>query len=130
MSISGKRSQASKGRHQRRDAGSTQIPAPKFPPCGDGFFCDAAWTAIADRLELSQRQVEIVRHMLTGQEDRQIAVRLDVSPRTIHAHVRCLHEKLDVQNRMELVTQLLTAYRAWRTEADPPTDCRQNCRVD
>lgn len=130
MSISDKESQTSKRRHQRRDAGVLQVPAPKFPPCGDGFFCDEAWAGITDKLGLSPRQVEIVRCVLAGQEDRLIAVRLDVSPRTVHAHVRCLHEKLGVQNRMELVTQLLTAYRAWRTEAGPPADCRQNCRVD
>ena len=126
MSVSGKESQASKGRHQRRDAGVLQVPAPKVPPCGDGdgFFSDKAWAGIANKLGLSPREMEIARCVVADQKRQQIARRLDISLHTVQTHMKHLHEKLEIQSRGELVARIFHAYHEWRTESHPPTGCR------
>ena len=89
----------------------------------DQFFCAEAWAGIADRLRLSERQLDIARCIMAGQEERQIARRLDVSFHTVQTHMKRLHEKLAVQSRVELVIRFFSAYRAWRSELSPPGGC-------
>lgn len=90
---------------------------------GDQFFCVKAWAAIADRLGLSERQLDIARCIMAGQEERQIARGLDVSFHTVQTHMKRLHEKLAVQSRVELVIRFFTAYHAWRSELSPSGGC-------
>ena len=129
MLMPGEQSRTLEGRRERLDAVVPRVPrVPRVPPCGDGhrLFCEEAWVGIADKLELSQRQAEIARCVLAGQGNRQIARRLDVSSRTIQTHMKRLHEKLEIQGRIELATRVFTAYCAWRTDSAPPTDCPLN----
>ena len=72
MSTSRKASQTSK-RHQRRDAGNTQVPAPSVPADDDGLFCEKDWTDFTDKLGLSPREVRVARCVVAGQADKQIA---------------------------------------------------------
>jgi DNA-binding CsgD family transcriptional regulator len=115
-----------KGRHECRTAG-----VPPDAPCSDGhrLFCEEAWVGIADKLELSERQAEIVRCVLAGQRDGQIAQGLNVSSHTIQTHVQRLHEKLKIRSRVELAARVFAAYRAWRAESLPPAGCPQNTRL-
>ena len=121
MLISGKKSSTSKGRHQRRDAGVLQVPAPNIPPGGDGdgFFSDKAWAGIANKLGLSQRQVEIARCVVADQKNQQIARRLDMSLNTVQTHMKRLHEKLAIKTRAGLVARIFSAHDEWRTESAP-----------
>jgi predicted ATPase/DNA-binding CsgD family transcriptional regulator len=48
---------------------------------------------------LSRRQIEVLRLVAAGLTDADIAARLVVSPRTIHAHLRLIYQKLDVTSR-------------------------------
>ena len=123
MLMPGEESRALEGRHERLDA-----LLPQAPPCADGhrFFCDEAWAGIADKLKLSHRQVEIIRCVLTGEGDRQIARRLDLSLHTVQTHIKRLHEKLAIQSRVELAARIFAAYRAWRIDSHPPAGCPQN----
>jgi DNA-binding NarL/FixJ family response regulator len=104
-----------------------ETPARRAPSCsvGHGHFCDAAWKGIADKLGLSPRQVAVCRGVLIGHGDKQIARKLGVSLRTVQTHVLRLHEKLEIQNRVELATRVFAAYHAWRTESHPPAGCPQ-----
>jgi DNA-binding NarL/FixJ family response regulator len=110
-------------------------PAAKVPqasPCAKGhnFFCEEAWAGIAVKLGLSQRQVEAARCVVAGQGDKEIARRLDVSCSTVQTHLGRLYEKLEIQSRVELATQVFSAYCAWRTESPPPTGCPQKTRLE
>ena len=120
MSISGKKSSASNGRHQRRDTRLLRVPAPKVPPGsdGDGFFSDKAWAGIAKKLGLSPREADIARCLPAGLGDRQIARKLDVSLNTIQGHMKRLYGKLAIHSRAEVVGCILLAQHALRTK--PP----------
>jgi DNA-binding CsgD family transcriptional regulator len=134
MSISGKESRAVKGRHERRDAGGSQVPAPSLPPSGDGdgFFSDKAWVGIGKKLGLSPREAEITRCIVTGQGDKEIARRLDVSPRTIQTHLERLRAKLGAENRVDLVARVFAAHNKWRSEPPllPQQAVRKNTDID
>lgn len=52
--------------------------------------------------ELSPREVEVVRLLLDGRTNREIAGRLAVSPRTVDSHVRSAMRKVQVSSRTAL----------------------------
>jgi DNA-binding NarL/FixJ family response regulator len=54
----------------------------------------------SDRPEgLTVREVEVLRLVADGLTDAQVAERLVVSLRTVHAHLRSIYRKLDVRSR-------------------------------
>jgi len=48
---------------------------------------------------MTEREVEVLRLLAQGLTDPQIAERLMISPRTVHAHLRAIYRKLDVSRR-------------------------------
>jgi len=53
--------------------------------------------------ELSERELEVLRHIALGLTNAEIAERLYVSVRTIETHRAHIHQKLNVRSRAELV---------------------------
>jgi predicted ATPase/DNA-binding NarL/FixJ family response regulator len=49
--------------------------------------------------DLTAREVEVLRLVARGLTTPQIAVRLYISPRTVHAHLRAIYSKLEVTTR-------------------------------
>ena len=49
--------------------------------------------------DLTHREVEVLRLLAEGLPDNQLAARLSLSTRTVHAHVRSIYSKLGVTNR-------------------------------
>ena len=56
---------------------------------------------VVGTLQLTERQVDVLRHLVQGQTDRQIAAALFLSPRTVQDHVSRLIAALGVTNRTE-----------------------------
>ena len=50
---------------------------------------------------LSDREEEVLRHLADGLTDREIAMALTISPRTVGTHVSSILHKLGVRNRAE-----------------------------
>ena len=48
---------------------------------------------------LTQRELEVLRHVATGQTNRQIAAELTLSEKTVDRHVSNIFAKLDVPSR-------------------------------
>jgi predicted ATPase/DNA-binding CsgD family transcriptional regulator len=48
---------------------------------------------------LSRREIEVLRLVAAGLTDGEIAERLVLSPRTVHAHLRSIYQKLGVSSR-------------------------------
>jgi DNA-binding NarL/FixJ family response regulator len=48
---------------------------------------------------LTEREVEVLSLVAEGLKDQEIAEQLVVSPRTIHAHLRSIYDKLEVHTR-------------------------------
>ncbi|MFC3242210.1 response regulator [Gordonia humi] len=51
---------------------------------------------------LTARETEVLRHVAKGLSSRQIATRLEISPRTVENHVGSSLRKLQLGNRVEL----------------------------
>ena len=54
---------------------------------------------------LSERELEVLRHVAAGKSNRQIADELIVTPGTVKSHVHHIIQKLDARNRTEAVTR-------------------------
>lgn len=55
---------------------------------------------------LSKREKEIVLHLAQGDTNSQMARELYISPHTIRTHISNIYKKLDVSNRIELISKL------------------------
>lgn len=64
---------------------------------------------LAKKLGLTPKQVQVCSLLTAGQAYPKIGERLHVSTHTVTDHVRKLFEKLEVFNRSELVTKILSA---------------------
>ncbi len=60
-----------------------------------------AAAASGDGVQLTRRELEVLRHVAVGRTNREIAQELFVSPRTVDMHVRNLLSKLDCRSRVE-----------------------------
>jgi DNA-binding NarL/FixJ family response regulator len=56
-----------------------------------------------ERGGLSQRQIEVLRHIALGRTDREIAQLLFLSPRTVEMHVANCLSKLNCRSRAEAI---------------------------
>jgi LuxR family maltose regulon positive regulatory protein len=79
----------------RREIAGTSISAPTLQKA-PAVVLDAAD-------ELTERELEVLRHVATGLANRDIAKRLHVSVGTIKTHVHRILAKLDVGNRTQAV---------------------------
>jgi len=61
---------------------------------------------LADSLELSTREQEVLSHMRLGLTNRQIAERLFVSTNTVNKHVHQVLRKLNVRNRVQAAMRM------------------------
>ena len=84
------------------------------------LFTDEEWARAQRDLELSPRQTEIVRHVLEGKADKQIALELSISLATVRTHLRRLFIKFGLSDRLELTILVLAALRG-RLENHPPS---------
>jgi DNA-binding NarL/FixJ family response regulator len=77
---------------------------------GSAIFSERAWDNVARALELSRRELEILRGMFDGLTESAIASRLRVSMRTVHTHVERLHRKLGVTHQVALVLRVMVEF--------------------
>jgi len=74
------------------------------------FFTRQAWQRLAIRLQLTERELQIVWGVSQDRNDSAIACSLGVSPNTVHTHLNRLYAKLGVCNRMELMLLLFGTF--------------------
>ena len=55
------------------------------------------------KLKLSDREIEVVNAVIRGSSNKLIARDLNISERTVKAHLTSIFEKLEVQDRLKLV---------------------------
>lgn len=75
------------------------------------FLSDQEWTQVRQSLGLSPRQAEIVRHLLLGESDKQIAKELSISIPTVRTHLGRLFQKFDLNDRVELILHIFNRVR-------------------
>jgi DNA-binding NarL/FixJ family response regulator len=64
-------------------------------------------TAAASRVRLSERELDVVRLVVDGRSNDEIAGRLGIGAKTVESHLRRLFERLDIASRTELATRAL-----------------------
>jgi DNA-binding NarL/FixJ family response regulator len=84
------------------------------------FLSESAWERLAEKLNLSSREVQIVQAVLENEKDLAIADRLRMSPHTVHSHMDRLHGKLSVRGRSELIVKILTTFLLMTAEPGSP----------
>jgi DNA-binding NarL/FixJ family response regulator len=58
-------------------------------------------------VELSERELEVLRLIVEGRDNAAIAAELYISPNTVKSHVASIFTKLDVENRLQASVQAL-----------------------
>ncbi len=61
---------------------------------------------MAQAAELSHRQQDVVKLLLKGKSNKQIASALSISERTVEFHLKNIYDKFEVASRVELVLKL------------------------
>lgn len=75
------------------------------------IFSRDEWTTICGELKFSARQAEIAAFLLEGWKIMAVAQHLGISPDTVRAHLRRLYPKLDVSDRLGLMTRCVQTFR-------------------
>jgi DNA-binding CsgD family transcriptional regulator len=75
------------------------------------FLSDQEWIQVRQSLGLSPRQAEIVRHLLLGESDKQIARELRISIPTVRTHLGRLFQKFELNDRVELILHIFSQVR-------------------
>ena len=102
-------------------------------PCDRGHFVGSsmlspdAWAQIAHSLDLSGRELQIVRGTFDDKTESEIAADLRVSPSTIHTHVERLHHKLAITDRAQLILRVMQEFIA--LTVTPGNDLPPICAV-
>ena len=77
------------------------------------------WISVRETLGLSPRQAQVVKALLRAKGDKQIARDIGISVPTVRTHLDRLFQKLDVEDRMELVVHVFGCIRA-ASDTDAP----------
>lgn len=68
------------------------------------------WRHVSQRLQLSDRQQQIVAAVIRDEDEATIAASLGISTHTVHSHVERLYRKLAVSSRCQLLLRLVDLY--------------------
>ncbi len=66
---------------------------------------ESAEPSVNGRYMLSAREREILGAVEQGLKYKEVAERLNISPHTVHTHMKNIYEKLQVKNRQEALTR-------------------------
>jgi DNA-binding CsgD family transcriptional regulator len=61
---------------------------------------------VVERLDLSPAQQKVFLLLLDAYTEKQIATKLDLSPHTVHNHVKAIYRAFAVHSRVELLVRL------------------------
>jgi len=96
---------------------------------GAGLFDRRAWASITRSLDLSTRELQLMRGVFNDDTDFSIASSLDISPHTVHTHFERLHHKLGVTNRAQLILRIVKEFLALTaapgSSLPPVCSCRE-----
>ena len=93
------------------------IPATLPYRRAEPLFTNEQWLTVAERLEFSKRESEIVRLVFEGAVDQAIAKELAMSVNTVQTHLKRMYSKLGVVNRVGMVLQVVREHLALSMDA-------------
>ncbi len=89
------------------------------------LFSRCEYNELAHQLSLSPKELQIVRQVLAGLSDKQIAQKLHMALPTLRTHVQRLFLKLDVHDKTNLVLHLFRRFRQGCLGDGCPRRCHQ-----
>jgi DNA-binding CsgD family transcriptional regulator len=91
---------------------------------------DANPDSASDNYDLTSREIQILRHLALGKSDKDISVDLNISVKTVNAHVSKIILKLKVNNRTHAVAKALVIKQIeMRASDSPPTQPSEKRKV-
>lgn len=75
------------------------------------------WRAVAERLRLSDRQLDVVQGLVDGKSESSIGKRLNLSASTIHTDVLGMYTKFNINDRTSLVVRVFLTHLACEKQA-------------
>jgi len=75
------------------------------------LFSQSEWLQITNELCLSKRQADIIKCILSGCSDKQIAMELNISVATVRTHLSRLFSRFNLQDRSELIIYVFNNFR-------------------
>lgn len=79
---------------------------------GSAMITPEVWRQIAVNLDLSTRELQIVRGTFDDQTESTIAAGLHIASSTVHTYIGRLHHKLAVTDRAQLILRVIAEYMA------------------
>jgi two-component system, NarL family, response regulator DegU len=70
----------------------------------------ARWRAVREAIELTPRQLEVLKLVSRGYSNEEIAQRLEVRPNTVKFHLSEIFRRLGVRNRIEAIATLAESF--------------------
>ena len=84
-----------------------------------GLFSEQEWTRIKERLGLPPRQAEILKCVVDGMPDKQVARATGISVNTVRTHMTRLFRKFGSNDRVELIISMFGYLRECHPQDDP-----------
>ena len=84
------------------------------------IFSEREWIEIINDLSLPPRQAQVIRYILSGLSDKQIALGMQISVAGVRAHLSRIFAKFNIQDRHELVLYMFRHFLE---------GCRTNGRI-
>ncbi len=84
---------------------------------GRGVFTSAEWNRIANTLELSARELQLIRALFDNEPELAIAQELGLTTNTVHTYFKQLNRKLGTSNHVGIVVRVVETYMAMRPPA-------------
>ena len=74
------------------------------------IFSEGEWIELINDLSPAPRQAQVIKYILSGLSDKQIALRMQISVAGVRAHLNRLFAKFEIQDRHELVIYMFRLY--------------------
>jgi DNA-binding NarL/FixJ family response regulator len=86
---------------------------------GELPFARPLFERVIQSLKLSAQQAKIVELVLCGLRDKQISTRLNIGVPTVRTYLGRLYQRLEVQDRIELILHIVSVAERLRTSPPP-----------
>jgi DNA-binding NarL/FixJ family response regulator len=94
------------------NAQATSIVGGTMAAAGDtGVVSEQEWLALRENLSLSRQQAEIIRHILCGASDKEIAESMEISVSTVRTYLHRLFRKFQLNDRLKLALHVVACAR-------------------
>ena len=94
------------------------------------LFSEQDWARLKEELGLPPRQAEVLRCVLDGMSDKQVAFTTGISVNTVRSHLRRLFDKFGSNDRVELIVYMFGYLRKYHQQKSSstglPTDGNQD----